>query len=187
MIKSARALGAILLFQIAGWAVACAASAREQSPVAAGTKGPALANSSFGYPYPTAPDCDERRGSNGCPLDLWDMTQGQCTSWVAFREAQVEHRLFTRYGGRHWGNASNWGPIARRAGIPVIQDPIPGTIAWWRAGHVAFVEHVKSRNTIVISEMNYDNHNGFRVRTLTRGSRDWPTAFILVGVLDETA
>ena len=45
-------------------------------------------------------------------------------------------------------------------------------------GHVAYVERVETATEIVISEMNYDGDNGFRVVTVHLGYPGWPTAFI---------
>lgn len=43
---------------------------------------------------------------------------------------------------------------------------------------MAYVEQVNSPTSIVISEMNYDYANGFRVRTVTIGQSGWPTDFL---------
>jgi hypothetical protein len=37
---------------------------------------------------------------------------------------------------------------------------------------------VNSPTSIVISEMNYDDGNGFRVSTITSSSKNWPAGFI---------
>jgi surface antigen len=52
-----------------------------------------------------------------------------------------------------------------------------GSIAWYSSGHVAYVERVNSPTSVVVSEMNYDNDNGFRIRTI-KPKNGWPTAFI---------
>ena len=68
-------------------------------------------------------------------------------------------------------------------GIAVNGTPAVGSVAWYAGspgdddGHVAFVEQVLSSTSVVISEMNYDFDNGFRVRTITTSS-GWPTDFI---------
>jgi surface antigen len=62
--------------------------------------------------------------------------------------------------------------------------PAVGSVAWWPdssahfGGHVAYVEKVNSPTSIIISEMNYDGDNGFRVSTITSSSANWPAAFI---------
>ena len=40
------------------------------------------------------------------------------------------------------------------------------------------MEKVNSPTSIVISEMNYDNENGFRLVTITKSGGDWPGAFL---------
>ncbi|MDF1488511.1 CHAP domain-containing protein [Tessaracoccus caeni] len=144
---------------------------------------PAIANRDYGYPYPSAPDCDEVTEAN-CAADKWSFYQGQCTSWVAYRLNQLNfgaEKTFTNwYAGVHWGNANKWGPAARSAGISVDANPRKGSVAWWdRAFHVAYVEEVYADGSILISEMNADYHNSFRLTTLRNGGR-WPDGFIHV-------
>jgi surface antigen len=146
-------------------------------PAAISANGPQRASSGYGYPYPGAPDCSETGSSSrGCVLDKWLFYQGQCTSWVAHRLNQRSRLPFKNdYRGQHFGSAYNWGAAARRAGIPVNGTPAVGAVAWYSFGHVAYVEQVSP--TVVISEMNFDYHNGFRTIAIKPGSR-WPTAFI---------
>lgn len=141
---------------------------------ATGTK---VANKSYGYPYPNAPDCPETGSSSrGCVLDSWSFYQGQCTSWVAYRLNQRSKLPFKNdYKGQHFGSAYNWGRAARNAGIPVNGKPAIGAVAWYSSGHVAYVEQTSP--SVVISEMNFDFHNGFRTRTIAPG-RGWPSGFI---------
>lgn len=141
----------------------------------AGTSGPGAANSQYGYPYANPPACTD---GGACLIDAWDFYQGQCTSWVAYRLNQLNGIAFDDgYGGRKWGNAEDWGATASALGIPVNGTPAVGSIAWYASGHVAYVEEVRSPTSVVISEMNYDYDNGFRVRTITPSS-GWPTGFI---------
>ena len=56
--------------------------------------------------------------------------------------------------------------------------PALGSIAWYSSGHVAYVEQVTSPTSVVISEMNYDSDNGFRIQAITPTSGYWPTGFI---------
>ena len=144
----------------------------------AGAQGPQCASNLYGYPYPNAPDCNETTGAN-CVLDKWDFYQGQCTSWVAHRLNQLNGVPFSdSYAGKgQWGDAVNWSAHAQSLGIPVNGTPAPGSVAWYSSDHVAYVEAVTSPTSIVISEMNYDFHNGFRVHTVTTSS-GWPSAFI---------
>ena len=183
-IVSIVAVGLVLSLGAAG----SAGAGRRGEPVARhalgtetcpGSQGPKCASSQFGYPYPNAPDCSET-GTAGCVLDQWRFYQGQCTSWVAYRLNQLNGVAFDDfYGGKGaWGDASNWGARAGSLNIPVNGSPAPGAVAWWDGGdHVAYVEAVNSPTSIVISEMNYDFHNGFRIRTITTSS-GWPDGFI---------
>jgi surface antigen len=146
----------------------------------AGAGGPVAANAHYGYPYPSAPDCVEATGAN-CVADKWLFYQGQCTSWVSYRVAQMNGIAFSNYYGGmgRWGNAADWKARADSLGITTNGTPAVGAVAWYSSNHVAYVEAVNSPTSVVISEMNYDLHNGFRVRTITT-SGGWPTGFIHV-------
>jgi surface antigen len=155
----------------------------------------ALSAADYGYPYPQAPDCDERTGAS-CVPDQWGFTQGQCHSWVAFRlnqrnAARLQGGRFDasyrQPAGRHWGGGGAWRDDAQRAGITVDTTPALGAVAWWSAngGHVAYVEAVHADGSIRISEMNADFHNTFDLATLRRGER-WPDAFLHIADLDAT-
>jgi surface antigen len=141
-----------------------------------GTAGPAAASANYSYPYADPPACTD---GGACVPDQWNFYEGQCTSWVAYRLNQLNGIAFDNsYGGAGtWGSADNWGPHAQSLGIPVDAVPALGSIAWYASGHVAYVERVNSPTSVVVSEMNYDFDNGFRVRTITT-SHGWPTAFI---------
>jgi surface antigen len=140
-----------------------------------GTAGPGAAAQYYGYPYPDPPACTD---GGACIPDRWAFYQGQCVSWAAYRLNQLNGIAFSNSfgGGGRWGNASNWGPHAQALGIPVNATPAVGSVAWYAAssaspdGHVAYVEQVNSPTSIVISEMNYDDDNGFRVWTITTSS-----------------
>ena len=141
-----------------------------------GTAGPIAANKYYGYPYPNAPQCTA--GAYKCVDDKWLFYQGQCTSWVAYRLSQLNGIAFSNsYRGQHWGAASNWGTAARNLKIAMNGTPTLGSVAWYSSGHVAYVEKVNSPTSVVISEMNYDYANGFRLRTITT-SNGWPTDFL---------
>ena len=151
-----------------------------------GTSGPVAASQMFGYPYPNAPQCTA--GAFKCVDDAWKFYQGQCTSWVAYRLNQLNGIAFNdSYRGQHWGDATNWGTAARNLKIAVDGTPTVGSVAWYAGrsgdddGHVAYVEQVNSPTSVVISEMNYDFANGFRIRTITAGGGSWPTGFIHLG------
>ena len=137
------------------------------------------ANASYGYPWATAPDCDESPVTNdGCIDDGRGFFQGQCTSWVAHRLSQLNGISFTNwYKGRHWGDADRWAEVAKSLKIKPSEKPRPGDVAWFARGHVAYVESVNPDGSIVMSEMNFDGHNDFRMITLYPGS-GWPDKFI---------
>lgn len=152
-------------------------SAQAWTPAPDGTRTAAL---EYGYPYPAAPDCVETPGvTTGCVRDKYRFYQGQCVSWVA-------HRLNTINGvpmvndvfhGKHWGSANAWGGIAQQVGYRVDQTPAKGAVAWYSRGHVAYVEQVNADGSLLVSEMNHDNHNAFRFVLITKASR-WPSGFI---------
>jgi surface antigen len=145
-----------------------------------GVDGPVAASKYYGYPFPNASACTD---GGACDADYWNFYQGQCTSWVAYRLHEL-NGITISGGSANWSGAGNWYQYAKDHGISVTTSPAVGSIAWWpnsnahKGGHVAYVEQVNSPTSIVISEMNYDNDNGFRVRTITAASPDWPTYFI---------
>ena len=147
-----------------------------------GTTGPVAASKYYGYPYPSAPQCTA--GAHKCVYDKWLFDQGQCTSWVAYRLNEMNHLAFNdSFRGLRWGNAGAWGTVARSLRFAVNGTPAVGSVAWYAPGpgvtygHVAYVEEVNSPTSVVISEMNYDYGNGFKVHTITKSS-GWPTGFI---------
>ena len=149
----------------------------EPEPIV-GAPGTHEAHDTYGYPWPEAPDCDEGTVVAGCVNDGLGFFQGQCTSWVAFRLGQRNGLGFSNwYTGRHWGNASEWAKVAKDMGRKPDKVPSVGAVAWFKRGHVAYVEQVNADGTIVISEMNFDGHNGFRLSTVSPGY-GWPDRFI---------
>ena len=133
----------------------------------------------YGYPYAAAPDCNEGSLGAGCVGDSRGFLQGQCTSWVAYRLAMRNGLSFTNwYAGRHWGNASEWGKVAKHIGYKPDKTPAIGAIGWYKRGHVSYVEDVYSGGTILISEMNTDGHNGFHFTTVSPGMSGYPDKFI---------
>ncbi len=144
-----------------------------------GVPGTHVANGSYGYPYPAAGDCNEATLGGGCVGDDRGFLQGQCTSWVAFRLASRNGFSFSNwYAGRHWGNASEWGKVAKGIGRKPDKTPAIGSIGWYKRGHVSYVEDVYDGGTILISEMNTDGHNGFHFTTVSPGMRGYPDKFI---------
>jgi surface antigen len=158
--------------------VQCAGATPTQSGSPSGTQ---CASSQYGYPYANAPDCDEFSGPPCASIDAWGFIQGQCVSWVAYRFNQLnpEFGFLNSYGGQGlWGWADHWGSQADVLHIPRDNNPAPGAIALYAKDHVAFVETVNSPTSVVVSEMNYEFHNGFWVHTVTKGTSGWPTSFI---------
>lgn len=165
----------------AGQPGAKAADKDEQQPEAPYVSpGTIEAHASYGYPWPTAPDCDESAVSSaGCVNDGRGFFQGQCTSWVAHRLSQLNGISFTNwYAGRHWGNADQWAAVAKSIHIKPSEKPTAGDVAWYARGHVAYVESVNQDGSIMISEMNFDGHNDFRMITLSPGGAGWPDKFL---------
>lgn len=144
-----------------------------------GSPGTIEANATYGYAWPLAPDCDESPATNaGCVDDGRGFFQGQCTSWVAHRLSQLNGISFTNwYAGRHWGDADQWAEVAKGIKVKPVETPTAGDVAWYARGHVAYVESVNPDGSIMISEMNYDGHNGFRMITIYPGS-GWPDKFL---------
>ena len=137
------------------------------------------ASAGYGYPYAAAPDCDEGSLGAGCVGDSRGFIQGQCTSWVAFRLAARNGLSFSNwYADRHWGNAADWGKVAKGIGHKPDRTPAIGAIGWYKRGHVSYVEDVYSNGTILISEMNTDGHNGFHFATVSPGMSSYPDKFI---------
>jgi CHAP domain-containing protein len=156
------------------------ASPTPAAPTPVGAPGTHLAHDVYGYGFPEAPNCDESTLSN-CIADDRGFFQGQCTSWVAFRLSQRNGISFSNwYAGRHWGNASAWAKVAKGLDIATDKTPGVGSIAWFRRGHVAYVESVHGDGSITISEMNIDGANAFRLATLRPGDYGWPDKFIHV-------
>ncbi len=87
-------------------------------------------------------------------IDSWGMYNRECVSYTAFRVA-ASGRYMPYWGGV--GNANQWDDNARRAGIPVDQNPQPGDIAISNAGaygHAMYVESVNGDGTFNLSQYN---------------------------------
>lgn len=148
-------------------------------PEPKGAPGTHAAHDVYGYGFPEAPDCNEATvAPGGCIGDDRGFFQGQCTSWVAFRLSQRSDISFSNwYAGRHWGDARDWARVAKSIGRKPDEVPAVGAVAWFKRGHVAYVEQVNGDGSIVISEMNFDGANGFRFVTVTPES-GWPDKFL---------
>lgn len=103
------------------------------------------------YPYRNC--CKGKHSDDVSPYGSY---YRQCTDFVSWRLNSRNGIPFTcYYGGISWGNASNWGNAAKQLGIPVNSTPAIGAVAWFKAGHVAWVEDVDGKY-VTIEEYNAD-------------------------------
>lgn len=103
---------------------------------------------------------------------FWRMYSGHnCTNYMAYRMIQAGMSSTRPWSGS--GNARNWGVVFSSK---TNQTPMVGSVAWWSANHVAYVEQVVDANTIVISEDHYGGD--FDWRRIVRSGGGWPTGFI---------
>lgn len=103
---------------------------------------------------------------------FWRMYSGHnCTNYMAYRMIQAGMPATRPWSGS--GNARNWGVVFASK---TNQTPMVGSVAWWSANHVAYVEQVVDANTIVISEDHYGGD--FDWRRIVRSGGGWPTGFI---------
>lgn len=92
-------------------------------------------------------------------LDSWGMYNRECVSYTAFKVHQDFLSGKNDHDMPYWGgigNANQWDDNARDAGIPVDNNPTPGSIAVSNAGfygHVMYVEAVKG-DQIYIQQYN---------------------------------
>ena len=150
-----------------------------ETPTPKGAPGTHLAHDVYGYGFPEAPDCNEASLGADCVGDDRGFFQGQCTSWVAFRLSQRNGISFSNwYAGRHWGDAVDWAKVAKSIGVKPDRIPGVGAVAWFKRGHVAYVESVNYDGSITLSEMNTDGANGFHFSTLYPSSAGWPDKFL---------
>ena len=149
------------------------------TPTLIGSPGTHAAHDGYAYGFPEAPDCNEATLGSSCVGDDRGFFQGQCTSWVAHRLSQRNGISFSNwYAGRHWGDAVDWKNVAKSMAIKPDLTPSTGAVAWFKRGHVAYVEQVNYDGSIVLSEMNFDGANGFRFVTVSRASGYWPDKFL---------
>ncbi len=107
---------------------------------------------------------------------LWyaKFAKGTCTEYVASRRKDL---FPSRHGNdrRFWGNAISWLSQAKKSKVPTGKKPQVWSIAvfgQWRGassvyGHVAIVEKIIDRDTIVVSDMNYAWHGKVTKRTIS--------------------
>ena len=99
-------------------------------------------------------------------IDTWRYYNRECTSFVAWRlhsrnAFEMPHAI---------GNAGYWGTWAKNNGYPVNSTPAVGSVAWFSAGHVAWVEAVNNNGTVLIEEYNYDYNGNYHERTIANSS-----------------
>ncbi|MBQ6998950.1 MAG: RICIN domain-containing protein [Clostridia bacterium] len=88
-------------------------------------------------------------------VDEWNFYNRECTSFVAWCLNSRNGVSFTnQYGGvARWGNANEWGAVAKKLGIAVDNVPAIGSVAWWSSCHVAWVKAIEG-NYVIIDEYN---------------------------------
>ncbi|RNL78770.1 CHAP domain-containing protein [Nocardioides marmorisolisilvae] len=102
----------------------------------------------------------------------WRMYSGHnCTNYVSYRMIQRGMSATRPWSGS--GDARNWGVVFSDK---VDQTPNIGSIAWWSSNHVAIVQKIIDKDTIVISEDHYGGD--FDWRKIVRTGGGWPTGFI---------
>lgn len=109
--------------------------------------GPAGTGSTCGGGYP-AKYCQAAQDSL---IDAWGMYNRECVSYTAFKVHQdflagKDSRDMPYWGG--YGNANQWDDNARAAGIPVDNNPTPGSIAISNAGAYGHAMYVEQAGTI---------------------------------------
>jgi surface antigen len=160
--------------------------------IAAGvvTAGPALADQSLcsGNAYSVCIKAGHTDHGYGEQSDwsthrYWGAVPGHnCTNYAAYVESTVNGAPSP---GNNLGDAGQWATNAAAKGIPVNSTPANGAVAQWNdsaggassSGHVAYVESVNSGGSITVSEDNYSS-GPFDWRTISPGSKDWPSNFI---------
>lgn len=123
-----------------------------------------------GDDYPS----EYKNKANGSIVDRWNFYNRQCTSFVAWCLNSRNGVPFTNQylGASRWGNAKEWGHVARSKGVPVNNTPAIGAVAWWTTGnygHVAWVKSISGSN-VVIEEYNQKGDGTFGTRTISLGS-----------------
>jgi surface antigen len=111
-------------------------------------------------------------------LDKWNEWECECTSYVADKLNERGVPFTSRYKGVRWKSAGNWINAATLAGVPYNKTPRIGDVAWFAYGHVAYVGAVDSYGDVTISEYNWGVPHDYHTRTISRGSKPYPTYFI---------
>ena len=107
-------------------------------------------------------------------VDEWAFYNRQCTSFVAWCLNSRNHIPFSNYYNspdERWGNAGEWGDMARRLGYTIDQVPKIGSVFWDNSGtfgHVAWVAVVNWSNyTVTIEEYNYSERGCYGTRIIS--------------------
>jgi surface antigen len=97
-------------------------------------------------------------------VDTWSEYNRECTSFVAFR-------LSSRNGFTmpFHDNATGWGADAQSRGYTVNMTPALGAVAWWSAGHVAWVEAIDG-GSVTIEEYNFNFTHNYSERVIAASS-----------------
>jgi surface antigen len=111
-------------------------------------------------------------------LDKWQFWICECTSYAADKLNERGVSFSDHYKGVLWKSGGNWINAATLAGVPYNKTPRRGDIAWFAYGHVANVEAVDSYGDVTISEYNWGHPHDYHPRTISRGSKPYPTYFI---------
>ncbi|MDR1641162.1 MAG: WG repeat-containing protein [Clostridiales bacterium] len=90
-------------------------------------------------------------------VDTWGMYNRECVSFVAWCLSSRNGYTINR-AGRSW-NAGRWKENARAAGVLMDENPVVGSVAWWRnvydgIPHVAWVSEVNG-DWVTVEEYNY--------------------------------
>ena len=128
-------------------------------------------NPGTGIPGPAKDDYPYKGSCGG--VDPWNYYKCQCTSFVAWRvNKRLGLKFHNRYKGAHWGNANSWDEAARKTGVKVDKNPVPGCIAQSNAGkwgHVAWVTKV-SGDKVTVEEYNYGGKERYGTRTVPKST-----------------
>ena len=111
-------------------------------------------------------------------LDKWNEWICECTSYAADKLNERGVPFTDHYKGVLWKSGGNWINAATQAGVPYNKTPRRGDVAWFKYGHVAYVEAVDSYGDVTISEYNWVHPHDYSTRTISRGSTAYPSYFI---------
>lgn len=106
-----------------------------------------------------------KNASPDSKVDSWTMYNRECVSFVAWR--LHAHNKFELPVG--FGSAWQWGSQAKARGHRVDNIPSVGSVAWFAAGHVAWVAEVAGNN-VVIEEYNYNYNHNYHRRTVDKSA-----------------